>query len=177
MIDYSYRLASELDLPILTDVYNYSVVEGGASADTAPVDVEARRRWLESHQYPYAVFIVEAREGDGAPTPIGFAALSVYYDRPGYDGVADLAYYLDPAWRGKGAGSATLRFLLDECQDRGMRKAVAIIFADNAASNALVQRAGFTRFGLMAKAAYDAKGVLHDMAYWDYDLADAPARK
>ncbi|KFI65794.1 N-acetyl transferase [Bifidobacterium cuniculi] len=177
MTDYSFRLATARDLPVLTKVYNAAVVAGGSSADTAPVDHEARLRWLEAHRDPYAVFIVEAREPGSPSRDIGFAALSVYYDRPGYDGVCDLAYYLAPEWRSRGAGRATLRMLLNECRDRGMRMAVAIIFADNDASTALVRRFGFTRFGLMPKAAYDAKGILHDMSYWYVALGDAPIRK
>lgn len=64
-------------------------------------------------------------------TDIGFSALSVFYDRAGYDGVTDLAYYIAPEWQGRGAGTFTLAKLLDECRNRHMRKACGIIFADN----------------------------------------------
>ncbi len=88
---------------------------------------------------------------EGGERIIGFSALSVFYDRAGYDGVTDLAYYIAPEWQGRGAGTFTLAKLLDECRNRHMRKACGIIFADNRGSIALMKHFGFTQFGLMPK--------------------------
>ena len=107
----------------------------------------------------------------GQPTVGGrFSALSVFYDRAGYDGVTDLAYYIAPEWQGRGAGTFTLAKLLDECRNRHMRKACGIIFADNAGSIALMHHFGFTQFGLMPAAATDSTGTMRDMSYWYLDL-------
>ncbi|MUH58986.1 GNAT family N-acetyltransferase [Bifidobacterium canis] len=170
MEDLSYRLATAQDVAVITNIYNKAVMRGGSTADTAPVTYESRAQWLAGHTDPYAVFILEHTDDTGAMTPVGFSALSVFYDRPGYDGVCDLAYYLDPDWQGRGIGTFALRTLLEECRARSMRKACAIIFAENTASNALVRKAGFQKFGEMPEAAYDAKGILHDMSYWYIDL-------
>ncbi|EFA23495.1 GNAT family N-acetyltransferase [Bifidobacterium gallicum] len=168
---YQARVATAHDAQIVAAIYNAAVVEGGASADTAAVSVASRREWIEAHTDPYAVFIIEAVDEQGVPSiPVAFCALSNYYPRPGYDGVTDLAYYVAPEWRRRGVGQFALRTLLDEARNRGMRKAVCIIFADNTASIALCTSFGFTRFGLMAQAATDALGVMRDMAYYDLDL-------
>ena len=107
----------------------------------------------------------------GQPTVGGrFSALSVFYDRAGYDGVTDLAYYIAPEWQGRGAGTFTLAKLLDECRNRHMRKACGIIFADNRGSIALMKHFGFTQFGLMPQAATDSTGTMRDMSYWHLDL-------
>ena len=98
------------------------------------------------------------------------SALSVFYDRAGYDGVTDLAYYIDPQWQGRGVGTYTLTKLVEECRKRNMRKACGIIFADNAGSIALMKRFGFTQFGLMPTAATDSTGTMRDMSYWYLDL-------
>lgn len=113
----------------------------------------------------------DSEDGTGTATRvIGFGALSVFYDRAGYDGVTDLAYYIDPAWQGRGVGTFLLGRLLDEARARHMRKACGIIFADNAGSIALMRRFGFTRFGLMPSAATDSTGTMRDMSYWYLDL-------
>ena len=69
-----------------------------------------------------------------------------------------------------GVGTFLLSHLLDEAKGRGMRKAIGVIFADNAGSIALMRRFGFTRFGELPTAATDARGVMHDMSYWYLDL-------
>lgn len=170
MTEYTYRIAGEHDLRAITDIYNAAVIAGGSSADLSPRTLEQRKVWVESHQDPYAVFVVEAADDDGNPQAVGFGALSVFYDRAGYDGVTDLAYYVDPAWQGKGVGTYTLTKLLEECRKRNMRKACGIIFADNAGSIALMRRFGFTQFGLMPAAATDSTGTMRDMSYWYLDL-------
>ena len=136
------------------------------TADLTPRTFDQRRAWVESHTPPYGVFVVESEDG----SIIGFGALSVFYDRAGYDGVTDLAYYIDPAWQGRGVGTFMLDRLLTEARARHMRKACGIIFADNAGSIALMHRFGFTQFGLMPQAATDSTGTMRDMSYWHLDL-------
>ncbi len=168
-LDYIFREAdpdNSEDVQAITDIYNAAVIAGGSSADLTARTFDQRRAWVESHRFPYGVFIIE--------TPgreiIGFAALSIFYDRAGYDGVASLAYYIAPEWQGRRAGAFALEHLLDEARARHMRKVCGVIFADNAGSLALMRRFGFTRFGLMPAAATDSTGAMHDMTYWYLDL-------
>lgn len=163
---YRARLAEDRDLQAITDIYNAAVVAGGSSADLEPRTLDQRRAWVASHHDPYAVFVIENADGE----VIGFSAMSVFYDRAGYDGVTDLAYYIALEWQGKGVGTFAVRKLLDECRARGMRKACGIIFADNAGSIALMKKFGFTQFGLMPQAATDSTGTMRDMSYWYLDL-------
>lgn len=120
---YTFRPAVESDIQAITDIYNAAVVAGGATADLTPRTLDQRRAWVESHTPPYGVFVVESEDG----SIIGFGALSVFYDRAGYDGVTDLAYYIDPAWQGRGVGTFMLDRLLTEARARHMRKACGII--------------------------------------------------
>lgn len=80
---YTFRPAVESDIQAITDIYNASVMAGGATADLTPRTLDQRRAWVESHTPPYGVFVVESEDG----SIIGFGALSVFYDRAGYDGV------------------------------------------------------------------------------------------
>ena len=84
MQQFRYRLATVDDVAVITDIYNEAVMAGGSTADTVPVTYEARRRWIESHVDPYAVFVFETIAGDGEAEEVGFGAISVFYDRPGY---------------------------------------------------------------------------------------------
>ena len=166
VMPYTFRPAVESDIQAITDIYNASVVVGGATADLTPRTLDQRRAWVESHKPPYGVFMADSEGGQ----VIGFGSLSVFYDRAGYDGVTDLAYYIAPAWQGRGAGTFMLDNLLREARARHMRKACGIIFADNAGSIALMRRFGFTQFGLMLAAATDSTGTMRDMSYWYLDL-------
>lgn len=103
MIEYSYRIATQNDIQAITDIYNAAVIRGGSSADITPRTYEQRKAWVESHHDPYAVFVTETVDDDGERRIIGFSALSVFYDRAGYDGVTDLAYYIDPPMAGQGS--------------------------------------------------------------------------
>lgn len=170
MITYSYRRAGDDDVDIITDVYNEAVIEGGSTTDLTPVGYGERKAWLDRHRDPYAVFVIGAEDAGGVRRDIGFASISVFYDRPGYDGVCSLAYYIARDARGRGAGAFTMRTLLDEAAARGMRRVCTTIFADNAASTGLCERFGFTRYGLMPAAAYDSRGILHAMSYWYADI-------
>ena len=89
MIEYSYRIATQDDIQAITDIYNAAVIRGGSSADITPRTYEQRKAWVESHHDPYAVFVTETVDDDGERRIIGFSALSVFYDRAGYDGVTD----------------------------------------------------------------------------------------
>lgn len=173
-VPYRIRTAEPGDIPAIARIYNAAVTAGGSTADLEPQTLDQRRAWVESHRPPYVVAVIEDTAedaaGDAAGTVVGFGALSVFYDRPGYDGVTDLAYYIAPEAQGRGAGTAMLGWLLDAARERRMRKAIGIIFADNAGSVALMHRFGFTRFGLLPAAATDATGTMHDMSYWYLDL-------
>lgn len=172
IMQYSFRPAHDSDIQDILDIYNAAIIAGGASADTTPRTYDQRRDWVHAHEYPYGVFVVEAHEGNDAPATVGFGAISQFHERDGYDGVTDYAYYVHPDWQRNGVGSLLLRNLIEESCRRGMRKAVLLIFADNEGSTTLAAKHGFTRFGVMERAAYDSTGTLRDMSYWQLDLQD-----
>ena len=53
---YTFRPAVESDVQAITDIYNASVMAGGATADLTPRTLDQRRAWVESHTPPYGVF-------------------------------------------------------------------------------------------------------------------------
>lgn len=170
MLNYVIRPAEESDLTAITDIYNEAVIRGGASADLEPVSREVRRAWVDSHQpreqYPVVVIDV-TDEATGKRVTAGFGSLSKFHQRPGYDGVTELSYYIAGAYHRQGLGTAIVSWLLDAAIARGFRHATTIIYADNAGSVALMRRFGFERFGLLPAAVTTAgDNKLHDMSYW-----------
>ena len=148
VMPYTFRPAVESDIQAITDIYNASVVVGGATADLTPRTLDQRRAWVESHKPPYGVFVAESEGGQ----VIGFGSLSVFYDRAGYGRVTDLAYYTRPR-HGKAGEWARSCWTISYARPAPvhMRKACGIIFADNAGSIALMRRFGFTQFGPHAR--------------------------
>lgn len=59
---YTFRPAVESDVQAIADIYNASVMAGGATADLTPRTFDQRRAWVESHTPPYGVFVVESEE-------------------------------------------------------------------------------------------------------------------
>lgn len=167
MVHYVIRPAVDADLQAITDIYNEAVVRGGASADLEPVSLERRRAWVASHEPRdrYPVVVIETA-GEQEAEVAGFGSLSRFHERAGYDGVCELSYYIAEAHHGQGLGTTMVTWLLDAAAERGFRHAATIIYADNAGSNALMRRFGFTRFGLLPGAVTSGDGRLHDMGYW-----------
>ena len=157
-MSYTIRAAVDADVPAIADIYNEAVIRGGASADLEPVSLESRRAWVDSHQ---------PREG----AVVGFGSLSKFHQRAGYDGIAELSYYIAGDHQRQGLGTMMVRWLIDAAAERGFTHVTAIIYADNAGSVALMRRFGFIRFGLLPAAVGALDGKLHDMSYWVKALA------
>lgn len=167
MLDYVIRPTADSDLAAITAIYNESVVRGGATADLEPVTLDQRRAWVEGHRPRdrYPVVVIEAAL-EGGPQVVGFGSLSKFHSRPGYDGIAELSYYIAGAYQRQGLGTAMTEWLLDAAVQRGFTHVTAIIYADNAGSIALMRHFGFTRFGLLPDAVAATDGELHGMSYW-----------
>ena len=48
---YTFRPAVESDVQAIADIYNASVMAGGATADLTPRTFDQRRAWVESHTF------------------------------------------------------------------------------------------------------------------------------
>jgi len=85
---------------------------------------------------------------------------------------AELGYYLFPSTRGRGAAKEAARlatahaFTPREAGGLGLRRLVAETAADNAASNAVLESAGFTRWGHEA-AATAPDGSIGPADHWE----------
>ncbi len=168
MSDFVIREVSFVDTQAITDIYNEAVREGGSSADLVERTLEQRQEWIDSHE-PREKFPVVVIEDPEDGTIMGFASLSRFHAREGYSGNAELSYYVGSQWRGRGVGRALVNWLLNAARKRGFRQVVAVIFADNVGSQALMKSYKFTQWGLFPKAV-ENRGVFYDVSYWYKEL-------
>ena len=77
---YTFRPAVESDVQAIADIYNASVMAGGATADLTPRTFDQRRAWVESHTPPYGVFVVESE--DGSIIGAGADGALTHFDEP-----------------------------------------------------------------------------------------------
>jgi phosphinothricin acetyltransferase len=101
---------------------------------------------------------------DGASGPIlGWTALGGYSARKVYSGVAWESVYVGAEARGRGVGRALLEALIPASEAAGFWTLLAGVLAENAASLALHERAGFRRVGVQHGMGQDASGRWRDI--------------
>lgn len=88
----------------------------------------------------------------------GWAVLSAVSRRAAYDGVAEVTVYIAERAKGQGLGRRLLDALIDASEAEGFWMLQAVVFADNAISLRLHERAGFRVVGCREKIARVAQG-------------------
>ncbi len=145
------RASTEADIPAITRIYAYHVLNGTASFEIdAPDENEiARRRCdLENHGLPYIV-----AEQDG--TVLGYAYAGPYRARPAYRYTVEDSIYVDPSYTGMGIGRSLLSALIPLCEQRNCRQMIAVIGgANNAPSIRLHERFGFAQAGVLKAVGF-----------------------
>jgi phosphinothricin acetyltransferase len=121
-------------------IYQQGLAEGNASFETqAPAWAAFDAAKLPGHRHV-------AVAGDTGEV-IGWAAVCAVSSRCVYAGVVEHSVYVDPAARGRGAGRALLRALIDSTEAAGVWTIESGIFPENTASLRLHERAGFRVVG------------------------------
>ena len=132
------------------EVYSEGIATGVATFDTT---VPSWPVWDTAHR-PDCRFVALV-DGEVA----GFVALTPYSARAVYSGVAWESVYVGAAWRGQGVGRALLDALIQAADGSGIWTLLAGIQAENEASIALHEAAGFRRIGVQERIGRDAAGV------------------
>lgn len=166
------RPARPGDAEAIREIYNWAVrhtTATMATEDRTPAEQDA---WLDEHDgLPYPALVAETVEDARV---VGYASLSRYIARPGYDPTAEDSVYLHPDWHGVGIGGALLSALLVEASRRGFANVLALISADNEASLRLHRRYGFAEVGTMRRVGYKF-GRWVDVAILQWSAAEAAA--
>ena len=140
----------EDDLPAITGILNYTIMNSNATLATEPVTVADRREWFGrfSATGPFRLFV--ARRGSRV---LGYAASRPYREHAGFRETVEVSIALDIASRGQGVGTALYRVLLECLAGEPVHVALAGIVLPNDASVALHRKLGFTEVGIFREYA------------------------
>jgi len=150
MTQLTYRDAHLNDLPAIVEIYNSTIASRMVTADTEPVTVESKVKWLEEHSPDKRpLWVIE----DDLKNIIGWASFQSFYGRPAYNATVEISIYLHPDHRAKGLGKQVLQHCIDAAPIYGIKTLLGFIFAHNEPSLNLFYKFGFTDWGIFPDVA------------------------
>jgi phosphinothricin acetyltransferase len=165
MAELTIRAATRTDLPRLTEIYNYYVVNTAITFDVEPFNVEARAAWFDEHAASGRHRLLVACEG---ATVVGYASSGRFRVKPAYDTTVESSIYCATEATGRGIGTRLYTALFAAIASEDINRIVAGVTLPNDASVALHQRLGFRRIG-----AYSEVGRKFGR-YWDVAWFERP---
>lgn len=139
------RDAAPDDADAISRIYNEGIEDRIATFEVRSRTADDVRAWLGGD---HPVVVVEE-----AGEVLAWAAASAYSPRACYTGVAEVSVYVARRARGRGLGRVALDALASRAAALGFHKLTGKIFAENAASRALVRAAGFREVGVHERHA------------------------
>jgi L-amino acid N-acyltransferase YncA len=139
------RPAAEPDLAAILEITNEAIRNGTALWTLTPSTLQARRNWMRERLadgYPVLV----AERGDRV---LGFGSYGRFRPHEGYADTVEHSLYVDAEARGTGIGRVLLAALITHAAQSNRHVMIGGIEAQNAASIALHEQAGFTRSALL----------------------------
>jgi phosphinothricin acetyltransferase len=138
------RDATEPDFAGIDAIYNDAVVNTVATADWEPWPGGKRLAWWREHTAGHLTPVLVAEiEGIVA----GFAALSLYSQKRGFQFTRQNTVYVDPSFHRGGVGRALMGELIGRARAGGLHAVLASIEASNEASIAMHRQLGFVHIG------------------------------
>jgi L-amino acid N-acyltransferase YncA len=145
------RPAAPADLPAITAVYGWNVLNGTGTFELeAPDQAEMTRRIADvtSKGLPWLV-------AEHAGAVLGYAYANHFRPRRAYRFCLEDSIYLAPEAMGQGVGRFLLAELMARCEAAGTRQMLAVIGDSANAGSIGVHRAlGFEQVGLMKSAGW-----------------------
>ena len=162
------RSASIDDLPSLTEIHNYYVVNTHITFDVEPSSPEQRVPWFHDHCDGKRFRLLVAC--DSQTGVLGYACTGRFRSKAAYDTTVETSVACRPDAVGRGLGTLLYRALFDAIADRDIHRIVAGIAQPNPASNALHRRFGFKGIG-----SFSEVGRKFDK-YWDVMWMERPLK-
>lgn len=135
------------DVPAITDIYNEAIRMTTATFDLEPKSIADRRAWLANRDPRYPVLV-----GDVDGIVAGYAALTCWSERAGYDDTAETALYVHADHRGRGIGRRLKGAIIAEAKRLDFHTLVVRVTADSEASIHLNEAFGFVLVGTLREA-------------------------
>ncbi|MGA3228593.1 MAG: N-acetyltransferase family protein [Candidatus Binatus sp.] len=167
MAEVRLRPAVRGDLPRLTEIYNYYVVNTPITFDLKPLTVHQRARWFDEHagKGRHQMFVAE-----DAGRVVGYACTGPFRDKAAYGTSVETSIYCAHDAKGRGIGGMLYRVLFDALENEDIHRLLAGITIPNDASLKLHRRFGFTEVGVFSECGRKLGG------YWDVVWMQRPLR-
>lgn len=129
------------DAEAMNVLYNPFILDTATTFETVPIDLAARRRWIEESAADprHPVFVAESEESRIA----GFANASAFDPRAAYETSVKVSVFLARGMQGRGVGTKLYEALFDRLAAEDVHRAYALIVPPNPASVALHEKFGF----------------------------------
>jgi phosphinothricin acetyltransferase len=143
------RTAIEADLAAIRAIYNHYVLTSTCTFQLEPDSEAERLTWFRGHTDRHPVTV---GEGDGEV--VGWACLSEWRDRAGYDRTVEASVYVRADRHRRGVGRALLVDLLDRASALGHHVVIGGACTEHPASIALQESVGFELIGCFRRVGY-----------------------
>jgi L-amino acid N-acyltransferase YncA len=145
------RPGTEADVASVQAIYAYHVLNGVASFEYEPPDVDEMRRRRQAVVERGFPFLVAELGGE----VVGYAYAGPYRARPGYRFTCENSIYIRHGMQGRGIGKLLLAPLIAGCEAIGMRQMIAVIGdSANHASINLHKSLGFAMAGNLRSVGF-----------------------
>jgi phosphinothricin acetyltransferase len=161
------RRATLTDLPRLTDIYNYYVLNTPVTFDCAPRTPEQRTRWFEQFASTGRYRLLVAEQ---AASIVGYAGTTRFRPKAGYDPTVEMTIYIAPEAVGMGLGSKLYSALFEDVRGEDIHRFMAGYALPNPATEALHRKFGFTVAGIFKENGRKFG------KYWDVCWAERPGK-
>ena len=142
------RKARIEDLPKLTDIYNYEVVNGTSTLDLNIKTIEERKEWFDNHNINNHPLYVALMDNE----VVGYCSLSPYREKEAYKTTVEISIYVDVNYRGRHVASNLMEFIVEWAkQDSNTCTIVSVITSGNEASARLHEKFDFVYSGTIPK--------------------------
>lgn len=163
----SIRSASPDDLPALTAIYNYYIVNTTVTFDLEPFEPADRRPWFDAHQASGRHRLLVAAGDDGAV--LGYATSSRWRPKAAYDTTVESSVYCRSDVVGRGIGRELYAALFAAIAAEDVHRIVAGISQPNPASVKLHERLGFRQVGVFSNVGRKF-GRYWDVAWFERSM-------
>jgi phosphinothricin acetyltransferase len=167
---HSIRAILDGDIPFVTRVYNWAIVNSLAHFGTSLVTEDGvRADWLLGRSgFPWLLAEIGGE-------PAGFAKAGPFRTREAYAWTAELTVYLLPHAHGQGVGKALYVRLLEVAKAQGFRLVLGGVAQPNPASEALHRSVGMVEMGRFPASGFKF-GQWIDVTFFGIEFFDSTRR-
>ncbi|WP_025761859.1 GNAT family N-acetyltransferase [Dyadobacter tibetensis] len=144
------RNASPLDLPVILEILNESILTSTAIYDYETRSLEQLTEWFDQMLMNSMPILVAEVEGK----VIGYGSFQQFRPKKGFMFSVEHSIYLNESSRGMGVGGRLLESLIQRAREQGIHTMIGCIDASNRGSISFHEKYGFVEKGYIKEVGY-----------------------